>query len=100
MPEIAITLIVGFALGYGVRECVSADGAKRSGSDMPSTRIPLGQRLSLFHRRAGMASPARQPNTWVASMTSRDGYIWFAVALAIAIVVLACIAIWTGSAPT
>ena len=31
------------------------------------------------------------------SMTSRltDGYIWLAVALAVAIVILACIAIWT-----
>jgi len=26
---------------------------------------------------------------------ARDGYIWFAVALAVMIVVLACIAIWT-----
>ena len=75
-----------------------ADGAKRSGRALDADTFR--SRLSLFHRRAGMASPARQPNTWVASMTSRDGYIWFAVALAIAIVVLACIAIWTGSAPT
>jgi hypothetical protein len=48
---------------------------------------------SRIERRAGMGfsgTPAK-----AASMTSRDGYIWFAVGLAVAIVVLACIAIWT-----
>jgi hypothetical protein len=33
MLEIAIALIVGFALGYGVREWVPADDAKRRDSD-------------------------------------------------------------------
>jgi hypothetical protein len=33
MLEIAIALIVGFALGYGVREWVPADDAKRRDTD-------------------------------------------------------------------
>ena len=48
MLEIAIALIVGFALGYGVREWVPADGANWRDSDVPlatGTFIePLGSR--------------------------------------------------------
>ena len=35
MLETAIVLIVGFGLGYGVREWFRADGGKRRGSDEP-----------------------------------------------------------------
>ena len=56
----------------------------------PIYRRYLHRHLSGLGSARWAGSPAK-----AALMTSRDGYIWFAVALAVAIVMLACIAIWT-----